>query len=80
MLNPQAKKACLGLLVTKHRISQRKGCQLVGMHRSVARYQAKKQGDATLKTKIQLLAWARRRLGYRRIHLLLRREGVMITQ
>lgn len=79
MVTPQAKKAWLGLLVTKHRISQRKGCQLVGMHRSVARYQAKKQGDATLKTKIQLLAWARRRFAYRRIHLLLRRQGVIIN-
>ena len=49
------------------------------MHRSVARYQAKKQGDATLKTKIQQLAWARGRSGYRRIHLLLRRQGVIIN-
>ena len=79
MLTPQAQKACLGLLVTKHRSSQPKGCQLVGMHRSVARYQAKKQGDATLKTKIQQLAWARRRFGYRRIQLLLRRQGVIIN-
>ena len=47
--------------------------------RSVARYQAKKQGNAALKTKIQQMACARRRFGYRRINLLLRRQGVIIN-
>ena len=65
-------------LVTTHSLSQRKACQLVGLHRSVGRYQSKKQDDA-LKCQLQALAHERRRFGYRRLHLLLRKAGSHIN-
>ncbi len=49
-------------------------CRLVGLARSVGRYQTKKCDEA-LSAKIVELAEARRRFGYRRIHVLLRKEG-----
>ena len=77
MVSPQAKKAYMTSLVQKHSLSQRKACQLVGIHRS-ARYAPKKQ-DASLKSQLRELAHERRRFGYRRLHLLLRRAGVEIN-
>ena len=65
-------------LVQRHSLSQRKAWQLVEIHRSVARYAPKKQDDA-LKAQLQELAHARRRFGYRRLHLLLRRAGAQIN-
>jgi putative transposase len=58
-------------------ISSRRACQLVGIARSVLAYQpACDPGDAALAARIAELAAERRRFGYRRIHALLRREGV----
>ena len=65
-------------LVTTHSLSQGKACQLVGLDRSVGRYQSKKQDDA-LKCQLQALAHERKRFGYRRLHLLLRKAGAQIN-
>lgn len=61
----------------KTSISERRACGLVGISRTVLHYEPKVQAeDATLQGRIVELAQVRRRFGYRRIHALLRREGV----
>jgi putative transposase len=58
-------------------ISERRACRLVGLSRTTLRRVVEEQpGAAALKARIIDLAHARRRFGYRRIHDLLRREGV----
>jgi putative transposase len=58
-------------------ISERRACGLVGLARTTLRRTPSEPEDtATLRTRIIDLAHARRRFGYRRIHDLLRREGV----
>jgi putative transposase len=58
-------------------ISQRRACQLVGVSRTVVAYQPKDNSDnEALSARIGEIAAQRRRFGYRRIHALLRREGV----
>ena len=58
-------------------ISQRRACGLMEMARSTARRQLVESTlNQTLQARIIDLAQARRRFGYRRIHDLLRREGV----
>jgi len=58
-------------------LSERRACQLVGLSRSTLRYEARRsEENEALKAKIVTLAQERRRFGYRRIHALLRREGV----
>ena len=58
-------------------ISERRACGLVGLARTTLRRVLVEAPDAaSLKTRIIDLAHARRRFGYRRIHDLLRREGV----
>lgn len=55
--------------------SQRRACALVGMAPRVYRYQSIRPDDADLRQRLRELSSERRRFGYRRLHLLLRREG-----
>ncbi len=58
-------------------ISERRACQLVGLSRTVLHYESKAQPEnEQLKARLVELAGERRRFGYRRLHALLRREGV----
>lgn len=61
----------------KTSISEYRACQLVGISRSVLHYQPKPCAEnAQLQARMIELAAERRRFGYRRLHALLRREGV----
>ncbi len=61
-------------------VSERRACQLVGVSRSTLRYEpARSEEDQQLRSKIVELAQERRRFGYRRIHALLRRDGVAVN-
>ena len=57
-----------------HGASERRACSVVGQARSGQRYQSWKN-DAGLQEKLVRLAGERRRFGYRRLFVLLRREG-----
>ena len=61
-------------------ISERRACRLVGLSRTTLRRVIVEEPQTTsLRTRIIDLAHARRRFGYRRIHDLLRREGVHVN-
>ena len=61
-------------------ISQRRACRLVGLSRSVLSYRSEKQrSDARLKGRLRELAAERKRFGYRRLHVLLSREGYVVN-
>ena len=55
--------------------SQRRACDLVGIDPRVYRYRSTRSVDADLRQRMRELASERRRFGYRRLHLLLEREG-----
>ena len=58
-------------------VSERRACLLVGLSRTVLHYEPKVQPEnERLQERITEIAGERRRFGYRRIHALLRREGV----
>ncbi len=54
---------------------QRRACALVGIDPRVYRYRSTRSDDGPLRTRLRELSAERRRFGYRRLHLLLRREG-----
>lgn len=61
-------------------ISQRRACRLVGVSRSTLTYQSQKQADdGAIQSRLTELAGERRRFGYRRLHILLRREGLEVN-
>lgn len=60
--------------------SQRRACGLVGMEPWVYRYRSTRSDDEELRRRLRELAGERRRFGYRRLHLLLAREGVVVNR
>lgn len=60
-------------------LSERHACGLVGMSRSSARFCAAQDDDAALLKRLRELAAERRRFGYRRLHVLLCREGWVVN-
>jgi putative transposase len=61
-------------------ISERRACWLVGLSRTVLSYGTKPDPEAAvLRDRLTDLAATRRRFGYRRLHALLRREGISVN-
>lgn len=59
------------------KISERRACQLVGLSRTVLHYESKAHTENEhLQARLVELAGERRRFGYRRLHALIRREGI----
>ena len=56
-------------------LSERRACELVGIKRSSYRYALRRPEPAGLRGRLRKLAQERRRFGYRRLTVLLRREG-----
>jgi len=66
----------VGVMREAQGLSERRACRLVGMARTSCRYEAQRQGqEEKLKLRLRTLAGERRRFGYRRLVVLLRREG-----
>ena len=59
-------------------ISERRACHLVGLSRTVLHYESKvRPANRQLQARLIELAGERRRFGYRRLHALVRREGIL---
>ena len=56
-------------------LSERRACELADLGRSSYRYQRRGPEEAGLRKRLKELAVERRRYGYRRLTVLLRREG-----
>jgi len=61
-------------------LSERRACRLVGIGRSTLRYRSQpRPEEESLRRRLRELAAVRPRFGYRRLHVLLRREGVIVN-
>jgi hypothetical protein len=59
--------------------SQARACTLIGLAPKTYRYRSKRDGDEPVRKRLRELAQERRRFGYRRLHLLLCREGMTLN-
>jgi putative transposase len=59
--------------------SQRRACGLIGLDPKTYRYGSRRPDDAELRGRLKALASERRRFGYRRLHILLKRDGVALN-
>ncbi|WP_412784025.1 IS3 family transposase [Bordetella holmesii] len=75
VVSPQAKREAVRTLMTERSMGVTRACGLVGISRSLFAYESTRSGDAALTERMKEMAVAKRRYGYRRIHVLLRREG-----
>jgi len=79
MVKPAMKKSVAGYLQEHHHLSRRKAAALSGTAPSVLRY-VPKGDDGVLRARLCELAQERPRFGYRRLHVLLQREGLVVNQ
>ena len=59
----------------RHKLSEKRACGLVGITRWTNRYQSRRDPQAELRLRLRDLAGSRVRYGYRRLTVMLRREG-----
>ena len=58
-------------------MSERRACSTIKVDRKTVRYRSRRPPDDALRARMRELAAERRRFGYRRLHVLLRREGLV---
>ena len=59
--------------------SERRACGLISLGRSTHRYEVHGRDDTPIRVRLLELAAVKRRYGYRRLYVLLRREGVLVN-
>ena len=79
MVTPSVKREAVAHLVEQHEVSQRRACEVVGAARSVVRYVQRRADDMALRMHLRELSYERKRSGYRRLHQMLKREGVVMN-
>ncbi len=75
MVTPSRRRSVVEHLRTAYRVSERRACRVTGFHRSSQRCRSRRDPQVELRMRPKELAAARVRYGYRRLHVLLRREG-----
>src|SRR3984957_15338410 len=80
MVTPAAHREAAGYLQSTYERSQRRACRVISTDRTSVRYHARRSDDGALRERLKALAQERRRFGYRRLHLLLRREGHAVNR
>jgi transposase InsO family protein len=75
MVGPAAKREAVALLKNKFEMSERRACTVIAADRKMVRYRSRRPADTELRSRLRELANQRRRFGYRRLFILLRREG-----
>jgi putative transposase len=79
MVTPVARRSAVAGAREAHGISERRACAILGADRSMARYRSRRPDDSATRSRLRVLAAERRRFGYRRLGLLLAREGVRLN-
>ncbi|WP_425387998.1 IS3 family transposase [Azospirillum halopraeferens] len=80
MVTPAAVRSAVAHVRANHGVSERRACLVLGADRSTVRYRSRRPDDAVLRERLRELSRQRRRFGYRRLHLLLAREGHALNQ
>ncbi len=75
LLTPDVKRKAVRHVMEAQGLSERRACRVAELDRSTFQYQKQTGGDEALRQLLRALASERRRFGYRRIELMLAREG-----
>ena len=79
MVTPAARREAVAHLCSVHGVSQRRACRTIGAERTSIRYRHRRVDDGAMRSRLRELAAVRRRFGWRRLHVLLSREGVRVN-
>jgi putative transposase len=79
MVTPAVKRQAVAHLCVAYEVSQRRACRAISADRTSMRYRSIRPDDIQLRSRLRELAAQRRRFGYRRLLVLLRREGLHVN-
>ncbi len=79
MVTPDARRKAVAHACAEHGVSQRRACKALSVDRASMRYRSVRPDDAGLREAMKAVAGERRRFGYRRIHVMLRRQGIVMN-
>ena len=80
MVTPDARRTAVTLAMTTATISERRTCRFTGFARTSQRYRTRRPARTELRARLHTLATLRPRWGYRRLYVLLRREGWRVNR
>lgn len=79
MVSPAVRREVAGWLVQEFQASQRRACRAMTLGVSTCRYVSRRGDGGVIRERMKALAYERPRFGYRRLHVMLRREGLMVN-
>lgn len=79
MVTPDVKRNAVAHVCAQHGVSQRRACEVLSVDRSSMRYRSLRPDDAAIREAMKKVASERRRFGYRRIHVMLDRQGIVMN-
>jgi putative transposase len=80
MVTPAARREAVAHLEQGYEMSERRACSLIGADRSSVRYRHRRPDDRELREVLRGAAETHRRFGYRRLHVILRRDGHVLNR
>ena len=79
VVTPASERKAVAHLMNGHGMSERRACKAIGSCRMTMRYKTTRADDAILRERMKAIAHERRRFGYRRLHVMLKREGYVVN-
>jgi len=79
-VSPQAKRAAVDVLMIERSLGVTRACGLIGISRSLYRYRSRRPDTGPLRARIEEITAIKRRYGYRRVYLRLRRDGWKVNR
>ncbi len=80
MVGASQRRSAVRYLAGRYSVSERRGCEVTGTARSTFQYKSTRPSQEALRQKIRDLARSRVRYGYKRIHVLLKRQGIHVNK
>ncbi|NBN65951.1 IS3 family transposase [Microvirga tunisiensis] len=79
MAAPATEWKAVAHLVANHGMSERRACKAIDCCRMTIRYHSTRPDDTVLRKRMRTIALERRRFGYRRLQVMLKREGLAVN-
>jgi len=80
MVTPAARRSAVAHVRELFGLSERRACLIIGVSRRMVRYRSRRPDDAPTRVRLRELAVERRRFGFRRLGILLAREGMAMNR
>lgn len=79
MVSPRQRRATVAWAEAAYQLTERRACRALVINRALIRYRSVKPDDAVLRRRLHELAKARPSFGAKRLHVMLRRDGLAIN-